>query len=292
MGNQKDWSPERRRHSREREEDVTWSSLSNDDDEAEFETYHPAPPNYFTLEMMELDVARIDKGYQLPPPFEKELPPQKTQLSSQPAPKQSPQKTDHKSSQQQSSKKGFWSRLWNRGNRSASPQKTNSSAVTDFQQRLRNRANNKLDENKQQVFQLSAAYNANDPDSKPLFNELRAVVTQDARLSAKQNELQQKINNYQSLSAERAMGVSVPLRENLAQLTAQLAQIKQVRATLLANYPVSGLIEAHQVGDDVSDAQIEDILTNRFAGINRDIDVAKEKMALLKSNDKYFIIKI
>ena len=112
-----------------------------------------------------------------------------------------------------------------------------------------------------------------------MFNELRAVVTQDGQLEAKQNELQQKISNYQFLASERAMGVGVPPPENLAQLETQLAQIKQVRATLLANYPVSGLIEAHQVGDDVSDAQIEDILTNRFAGINRDIDVAKEKIS-------------
>ena len=75
------------------------------------------------------------------------------------------------------------------------------------------------------------------------------------------------------------MGVSIPVPENLSQFTAQLAQIKQVRATLLAQYPVSGLIEAHQVADDVSDAQIEDILTHRFAGINGDIDVSKEKIS-------------
>ena len=174
-------------------------------------------------------------------------------------------------------------------NRYAAPRSVNlnrqdSPAVENFQQRLRNRANSKLDENKQQVYQLSAAYNANDPKSKPLFNELRAVVTQDGQLEAQQKQLERElavISNDPAMAGESpAMGGSIRVDpHSIAQLTTQLQQIKQVRATLLANYPVSGLIEAHQVGDDVSDAQIEDILTYRFAGINRDIDVAKEKIS-------------
>ena len=182
-------------------------------------------------------------------------------------------------SNQQQSERNDRGNINNRTPRSHKPQDT--PAVANFKQRLRNRAHNKLEQNKEQVYSLSAAYNSEDPKSKPLFDELRAVVTQDGELEAKQNQLQRQIGRIEA-NAQLAGAGQAPFPEDYEQLNPlkdQLEQIKQVRATLLANYPISGLIKTHQVGDDVSDAELDEILNNRLAGVLFDIDTAKERIS-------------
>lgn len=82
MGNERDWSQERERPSKEQENETTWSSLSNGDDEHEFDTYHPAPPNHYIPGMMEQDCERLLKRYPFPESFQQQSPPQAQDTSS------------------------------------------------------------------------------------------------------------------------------------------------------------------------------------------------------------------
>lgn len=152
-------------------------------------------------------------------------------------------------------------------------------AVADFKQRARAKAKGKLEQNKEQVYQLDEAYTSG-AKSKPLLDELRPIVKQDGQLEAQQKQIERELalhSNDPGLAGESpAMGGSIRVNpERQAELTYQLEQIKQVRATLLAQYPAAGLIKPHEVEDSVSDAQLQEILSSRFAGVNRDIDAAK-----------------
>ena len=59
-------------------------------------------------------------------------------------------------------------------------------------------------------------------------------------------------------------------------LKAQLQQVKQVRASLLAQYPASGLVKIEET--ELSDAELQAILSERFNSVGQNIESSREKI--------------
>ena len=59
-------------------------------------------------------------------------------------------------------------------------------------------------------------------------------------------------------------------------LKAQLQQVKQVRASLLAQYPASGLVKTEET--ELSDTELQGVLSQRFDGVRQNIESSKEKI--------------
>jgi hypothetical protein len=150
-----------------------------------------------------------------------------------------------------------------------------------FKQRLKDKAIAQLEENRQLIQQAQAKYQ-NDPGNAAL-SRLRQVVEADERLEATQKRLENDCNVLDTrLMAggvvERAE-MPVPegglptaqLQAQLKQTQAQLAEIKQVRRTLLDLYPASGLLNVGDVQDGNNDTELLATLNERFDSIYLDI---------------------
>ena len=59
-------------------------------------------------------------------------------------------------------------------------------------------------------------------------------------------------------------------------LKAQLQKVKQVRASLLAQYPASGLVKTEET--ELSDAELQAILSERFNSVGQNIESSREKI--------------
>ena len=155
-------------------------------------------------------------------------------------------------------------------------QKQDTPAVANFKQQVKNRANSKLDENSQQISKLSEAY-TNGSQSKPLLTELRGVVNKDGQLEAQQQQLESQISQIEADRHLAGAGQApYPQNAQVDAFKAQLQQIKQVRASLLAQYPASGLVKTEEI--ELGDIDLKFVLTERFQGVQQNIESSKEKI--------------
>lgn len=278
MGNQRDYDGEyERRKDKQTEFNSNWSSLAPPDKNWSFTKLTPVKPGDYQPGQVTLDSIAILKKYRniAPPPKQSEIAPSNKQ-------------GDKPNNQQQPKKPGFWQRMFGGHQNRQQPQQTPRSlnqgkpkdtpAVANFKQSLKNQANAKLDENGKQVDSLDEAY-LNSEQSKPLLAELRGVVKKDAQLKARQKELERNINLHQQPDIGASMGGVVPKGYSAAEreaMSAELEQIKQVRATLLAQYPALGLVKTNEA--DLSDAELQAVLSERFNGVRQAISSSREKI--------------
>ena len=304
MGRERDYDGEyERERGKQYKKEVSWSGLAKEDRVYEFKLT-PAPPGYYKKQQVTKNSLEMMEGYQgaaIKPQFyslddRTELPRQDKQGN----PTRGQRQPDKQQSPQTEKKPNWFQRIFgggkqkpkqpgvrDRGNvKNRTPRSQNQGkpkdtpAVANFKQQVKNRANARLDENSKQATRLSRAY-TNSKQSKPLLAELRGVVKKDGQLEAQQQELERELALHSSdptLAGESpAMGGSVrnnPERE--AQLEARLQQVKQVRASLLAQYPASGLVKTEEA--ELGDVELQGVLLERFNGVQQNIASSKEKI--------------
>jgi len=156
--------------------------------------------------------------------------------------------------------------------------------VERFKQRLKQKALQQLDENRDLILKAREKYQ--NPDAGAL-ERLRQVVEADERLESTQNQLENRRPNLElrlrvKTFGERAGGAQ-GTGPNAAQLQAQLDQnqakvneIQKVRITLLALYPASGLLRAEDVKESNSDAKLLATLNERFDSVLKEIERARQ----------------
>ena len=107
--------------------------------------------------------------------------------------------------------------------------------------------------------------------------ELRTVVKQDARLEAQQKQLESQTKRLEADKHLAGAGLApLPDVNKLEALKAQLQQVKQVRASLLAQYPASGLVKTEET--ELSDAELQGVLLERFNSVQQNIESSREKI--------------
>ena len=300
MGNERDYDGEyeKDRH-RQPENEVSWDSLAKEDKVYEFTKLTPTPPGYYQKRQVTQNSLDIMEGYgksaYLPQFDSLEKPTQSlkqdNKQGNKPGERQKPEQTnkpnwfqrlfggnrDNQQPNQKQPENNESGNVTGRTPRSRKPKK-DTPTVANFKQQVKNRANAKLDENSQQVDRLSQAY-LTGQQSKPLLQELRGVVKKDAQLEARQQELERNINLHQRPDIGASMGGVVPKGYSAAEreaYRAELAQIKQVRAALLAQYPASGMVKTQEA--DLSDAELQEVLSKRFDGVRQAISSSREKI--------------
>ena len=156
--------------------------------------------------------------------------------------------------------------------------------VERFKQRLKQKALQQLDENRDLIVKAREKYQ--NPDAAAL-ERLRQVVEADERLESTQNQLENRRPNLEfrlrvETYQERA-GTPQGKGPNAAQLQAQLDQnqakvneIQKVRITLLALYPASALLRAEDVKESNSDAKLLATLNERFDSVLSEIERARQ----------------
>lgn len=270
MGNQRDWSQEREKPDRERDSETTWSILSNPE-EIELPSYTTPPPNYYVPGMMERDAERLLKRYPFPPGYEQRSSPQNQDISA------SNEQLDRPTPKQSRQKKGFWDRLFNRGNQNPPPQENETSAVGNFKQKLKTSAQTELNQNQQQLNGLREQYTGR--GSKPALDNLRTEVELIAQYEEKEREIQEQLSWVSNNQAAAAINSQAYDPEAFKRLQNDLKEVKSVSAALLKQFPVAGLLRAEQVDrDTISDAQLQKVLSGKFNGIERDIERSRERI--------------
>ncbi|MEG4323800.1 hypothetical protein QUB37_13140 [Microcoleus sp. AT3-A2] len=160
--------------------------------------------------------------------------------------------------------------------------------VERFQRRLRGKALAQLYENELHILRVQAKYQKNpsqNQDNTEALGRLRQVVAADERLESTQKQLENRSLDFQvrlrmQTVRETAGGPpgtgpnAAQLQALIAQNQAKLNEIKQVRGTLLALYPASGLLTAGDVKETNSDAQLLATLNDRFENIRSNIKAA------------------
>jgi len=156
--------------------------------------------------------------------------------------------------------------------------------VERFKQRLKQKALQQLDENRDLILKAREKYQ--NPDAGAL-GRLRQVVEADERLESTQKQLEKHSQNLELRlriqttpeTAEAAQGTgpnAAQLQAQLDQNQAKLNEIQQVRITLLALYPASGLLQARDVKESNSDAKLLATLNERLESVLSDIDRARQ----------------
>jgi hypothetical protein len=156
--------------------------------------------------------------------------------------------------------------------------------VERFKQRLKQKALQQLDENRDLIFKAREKYQ--NPDAGAL-GRLRQVVEADERLESTQKQLENYSQTLEVLlrfqTTRETAGTPQGTGPNAAQLQAQLDQnqaklneIQQVRIALLALYPASGLLQARDVKESNSDAKLLATLNERFESVLSDIERARQ----------------
>jgi hypothetical protein len=151
--------------------------------------------------------------------------------------------------------------------------------VEQFQQRLKQKALDQLGENRGLIEAAQAKYQNSDAGA---LGRLRQVVEADERLKEAQDLLTiRQRTNPESWRDKNGTPVLKNQSERQAlidQNQANLNEIQQVRSTLLALYPASGLLGDGDVKETNSDAKLLAILNDRFENILFNISAAIERV--------------
>ena len=307
MGNERDYDGEYQRdRESESEFDDGWDSLASEGKVYEFTKLTPIPSNYYQKQQVTNYSLSLMEQYQgtEKPQFDYSTeqtnsPTQNNKQGNKPGNRQKPQ---------QSKKQGFFSRMFggnrdnqqqnqkqsgrnDRGNvNNRTPRSPNqgkskdTSAVADFQQRLRKQGKANLDQNQQNVALIREAYTNPEKlaQSKPKLDDLRLQTRKAGEIKAERKRLERELvlqGGTELTAGEAGMGGGIrhnPQRK--AEIESQLEQVRELEDAFLAEYPLASLLNTQQVDDSVSDRQLQETLAGRLGQVNQSIEETKARL--------------
>ena len=149
--------------------------------------------------------------------------------------------------------------------------------VTRFKDRVKQKAYDRFEQNSVRAEQIRKDH-VEGANSVTKLEQLRNVVRQDGELEAEQRRLRTYLRVYTDNEeiADASLGEKSYDPQKVAEYNARLEQIEIQRNNLLALNPASQLIKTKEA--DLSDAELKEVLNQRFAVVQQDIDTAQEKV--------------
>ena len=179
-------------------------------------------------------------------------------------------------------------------NQSTVEEKEVKDPVEAFKNAAKIKALKQLEENRQLVLNAQAQYSEESETTTNLVSRLREAEKADRQLADRQKELEKRTKSLSSLVgvgqrnyevyknrgetrlAEDQLRVNNQRKTQLDTFTAKLTEAKQLRVTLLALYPATGVLKTGDVKENKDDAAVIRKLNEGFKNILSDIDKTRE----------------
>ena len=179
-------------------------------------------------------------------------------------------------------------------NQSTVEEKEVKDPVEAFKNASHTKALKQLEENRQLVLNAQVKYSEESETTTNLVSRLREAEKADRQLADRQKELEKRTKSLSSLVgvgqrnyevyknrgetrlAEDQLRVNNQRKAQLDTFTAKLTEAKQLRVTLLALYPATGVLKTGDVKENKDDAAVIRKLNEGFKNILSDIDKTRE----------------